>query len=318
MSDTTRNFPHSGRIDQAWIEQAADEDPWLCISDDINNPNYRDALIANGLIGLRVPPEGEGQTYRADQAMMSPDGCLMHGLWTDDKLMAMPVGIGLQYHDGSAAFTRDAGEHRHYQQTLDMRTATLTTTCEWHNGERVTTLQTRMWLSLADENCLVIETEFTPQFSGEVSFIDSIIGLDLGWNMGGLVAPRYRFAQLDQAIEMQARMGEKFRRIAVRAEVQSDHALRQTVEHTTDHTQGDRHITRRSYLQVQAGTTYRVRKVAALVSDADASDPAAHAAQVIARYSADPQAARAAHEAAWGATLGASHKRWQCPCTTSY
>lgn len=297
-------FPTSGRIDREWLETPSQEDPWLLVSDQVNNEHFRDALVANGLIGLRVPPEGEASGYRPS-AQMPTSGCLMHGLWTDDKLMEAPLWHGLGYHDGQAAFARDVGSHTDYRQILDLRTATMTTACTWGSGERRTQISTELWLSAADPNLLVIETTIVPEFDGEVCFSDVIRGMDLAWKMGGLVAPRYRFNQAGTATVMEARMGERLRRIAVHAEVSVDGAeYQQVVDSNLDHTIGPREISRTTRFQVTAGATYRVRKVAALVSDHDHEQPATFAAEVVNAASADLTAARARHEAHWA-------KRWQ-------
>ena len=294
-----RAFPESGRIDREWLETATDEDPWLLVSTDINNPEYRDALIGNGLIGLRVPPEGEGEAFVPSGAT-SPTGCLMHGLWTDDRLMPPPQWHGLSYHDGSADFRRTVGQHEHYVQTLDMRTATLTTQCDWMNDDRRTAIATTLWLSLADERLLVIETRITPDFAGEVAFTDGLYAVSATAGLAEIMAARYHFGEDGEAITLQMRAGERCRRVACHAVVDVEGAAATTTTSINrDPTAGQRGVVRTTRFAVRAGTTYTVRRIAALASDAEGDDPAVLALQSVAGARADLAAARAAHEAAW-------------------
>jgi trehalose/maltose hydrolase-like predicted phosphorylase len=298
------SFPHTGSIDRDWIEGSSEEDPWLLISDAVDNPNYRDAFIGNGLIGLRVPPEGEGEAYRASAAM-PPTGCLMHGLWSDDRLMAPPRWHGLGIDLGDGVLARDRETVSDYRQSLDLRSSTITTSGRWSSTSgKAARITTCMWLSLTDQNLLVIETLIEPEFDGTIGIIDSLQGVGLDWQMGGLMAPRYHFDEDGAAIVCAARMGERFRQVVARSVVDYPEQASVSVSSNLDHTVGPREIRRRAEMPVRAGQRYTVRKVAALVSDADAPDPAAHAAAVIDAYRADPDGGRAAHEAAWA-------DRWQ-------
>ena len=300
---TNRHFPSSGSIDLEWIETKSDEDPWLLISDDIDNPSYRDALVANGLIGLRVPPEGEGSQFTPRDSN-APGGCLMHGLWTDDRLMPMPQWHGLAYHDGQSSFARDKGEHRQYQQVLDMRTATLTTKSDWLCDGRRTAVETKLWLSLADTNLLVIETTITPDFDGEVTFTDQIMGVR-GKGNWEILAPKFMPQADKDAAQLSVRMGERFRRIVARSETTTTvEAVTVAIATNCDHTKGNEYAERQLRFNVSRGQSYTVTKVAALVSDADSEQPEQMAQDLISRTMGDTAAARKAHEAAWA-------KRWQ-------
>ena len=43
--------------------------PWIRECKDIYSPGHKDAFIGNGLIGLRVPPEGEPSVLQSHPSM---------------------------------------------------------------------------------------------------------------------------------------------------------------------------------------------------------------------------------------------------------
>jgi trehalose/maltose hydrolase-like predicted phosphorylase len=303
---STRIFPSSGRIDQAWLEAPTKADPWLLVSEDPANPEYRDALLGNGLIGLRVPPEGEGEAYQAHLPKMPPTGCVVHGLWTDDRLMTPPRWHGLGYDDGNGLLRKEEGTFHSYRQTLDLRTSTLTTTMDWERAGQRTRLQTSLWISRASTPLLVIEQQITPQFTGEITFVDSLAGPSSEhWQEA--LAPIYQFKTDQSDLCCQVRMGERFRRLAIRSRIVCDVAHQQTTAISEES------ATRRTTIAVTAGETYTVTKVAAFVTDAESitADVASNtqdvdsiAQQIISTHATALDQARQAHLAAWS-------KRWQ-------
>ena len=181
---------------------------------------------------------------------------------------------------------------------------------------RSTQIETSMWLSMATTGLLVIETTITPDFNGDICFDDSLRGVNLDWNMGGLMAPRYAVRtdtdttpDGSAAIELTARMGQnasagcapapRCQSSLILIKTGADHSASVTsvttdITSNLDHTKGPRAITRRTSFAVQAGCRYTVRKVAALTSDADADDLSAAAIAIVAAARSDLEAARQA------------------------
>ena len=292
------------RLNLEWLtdEAGMNEDPWKLIQTDINDDRLHDALLGNGLIGLRFPTEGEGESYEAGQ-MMPPTGCFMHNLWTDHLLIPPPKWHGLSFFDGVNSFRRDQGEHANYQQCLDLRTATLETQSDWSNGERTTKLRQRAWLSLAQQDILVMQLAITPDYTGTVAVDEQLEGYPVSLQhcaYGKHVGARWQVTgeNPDQQISLQARMGENFRQVAVASHVEvrvagNDVAVETetVVEHSADDIHAAPYAKRRISFKVEAGTTYVVTKTASLINDETAGDalaPLQAARASIAAVLADP------------------------------
>eukprot|EP00741_Cyanophora_paradoxa_P022110 tig00021434_g21342.t3 len=88
VSGSFPSFPESGRIDAAWLSDpgaaAAGEDPFLLVSTDPANPNYRDCFLGNGYIGQRLGPEGHAGFYD------TRGECFVAGLWGRNALVSPP------------------------------------------------------------------------------------------------------------------------------------------------------------------------------------------------------------------------------------
>ena len=124
--------------------------PWIRECKDIYSPGHKDAFIGNGLIGLRVPPEGEPSVYPAFQAVkMAPGGTQMYGLWDDNGMIPAFNFLALKLTHGRMVFRRDSGAVLNYTQKLDWKTATVTTECDWHHWGCVFHVKTKIWLSRA-------------------------------------------------------------------------------------------------------------------------------------------------------------------------
>ena len=139
-----------------------DIDPWIRECRDIYSPGHKDAFIGNGLIGLRVPPEGEPSVYPAFQAVkMAPGGTQMYGLWDEEGMVPAFNFLGLKLVHGRMVYRRDSGAILNYVQKLDWRTATVTTECDWHHWGCVFHIETKIWLSRSSQNTGCVEMTVT-------------------------------------------------------------------------------------------------------------------------------------------------------------
>ncbi|MCK4870223.1 MAG: glycoside hydrolase family 65 protein [Gammaproteobacteria bacterium] len=168
--------------------------PWQLTSKQMHNSPY--PFIANGYISQQIPPEGQGML--TPQVHCSRSGSLIHGLYneqplpkhilefahahfpkdhplTQQALAEIPLWSTLQLGIDNIKYTRANGCHKNYQQTLDLKTATVTTKDTWTATENKTVkVNTKIYLSYADKNLAIITTEFTPNFNGEIYFEDII------------------------------------------------------------------------------------------------------------------------------------------------
>lgn len=299
-----------GRLDASFLSQAPD--PWLLETRDPADPGHRDAFLGSGWMGQRFGVSGDASAFPTSEANLpefwNVAGCLIHGFWDDENLMAPPRWATLQYDDGEAVFGLGAGEWRGYCQTLDLRTATLTTALEWNSGARTTRILTRCWLSRSRPGIGVIELEVTPDFTGEVRFLDRLDGRfcrdSSSWRMQG-------GELVQQTISLDARFGPRQRRLAVHSRLVvsasaqpgeskkswflSDSPLPVGISVTRE----ERMVERSLRVEVRAGEPLRVVKVVALATDAESEGPWVSAWNLAESAARDLSRLRAEHEAEW-------------------
>ncbi len=181
------NSTKSDLLTPQWFTSIQDnqkqEDPWKLCSTNILDDAARDVFIGNGYIGLLVPPEGEGswqcpEMFRSSRFRGASGGSQVHGHWDKESLMDLPRWAGLRYNDGRSVFSRFNGKTKNYSQTLDLKTATVTTELDWQScpdsrGNRKSNhIKIRTWLSRTIRNLGVVEMTVTPDTSGDVVFLD--------------------------------------------------------------------------------------------------------------------------------------------------
>ncbi len=268
--------------------------PWMLESLSPDDPAHRDAFLGNGWLGQRFGVEGDASSYPVQRQgeLSTPSGCLIHGLWNDTGLMPPPKWAILEYHDGKELFRKGSGVWREYRQTLDMRTATLETKTLWSSGPgRSTRLSSSAYLSRSRPNLAVLEREFTPDFDGEASVVDSLDGAFIedarAWRVHGGNALR-------DVIALDLRMGPAERRLAIVSKLVVTGGSPEISV-----VKSERGVKRTLKFQVKAGQTFRVAKFVAIVDDSETDSPWTAAWNLAEGAARDPGKLRAEHLAAW-------------------
>lgn len=270
------NDTRIGRESPEWLLYNLGEenqrDPWKLVSTKILDDSARDAFIGNGYIGLLVPPEGEGSwqgrnMFRSSRFRGALGGSQIHGHWGKDSLMDLPRWAGLRFNDGRSVFSRFNGITTNYKQTLDMRTATVTTELDWQScpdsmGVRRTNhLQIRTWLSRTIRNLGVIEMTVTPDTSGDVVFIDT---LDASF-LSDVSECRIEF---DKAMTMSLHQGPSNRPLVISSRLCFDpEAFVREYTHT-EQNKGERGIC----FRMEAGKSVTVTKLVGIYTCEDGSE----------------------------------------------
>ena len=152
-------------------------DGWTCVSHDTGTPGRRDAFIGNGLIGMRIPVEGQPSPYPLFHAVkMAPGGTQMYNLWDIDEMMPALNFLGLEIRHGRSVFRRDSGALLNYSQTLDWKTATVTTECDWVHWGGTLHVKIRIWLDRVLKNLGCVEMELIPAQADYYTIVDKVDG----------------------------------------------------------------------------------------------------------------------------------------------
>lgn len=268
-----------GRLDESFL--ATPRDPWVLETRDPEDPGLRDAYIGNGLLGVRLGVMGEIQ-----------GGGLMNGFWDKDALMGLPNWGVLEFNDGEQTFRRRAGTWTNYRQRLDLRTGTLTTELDWNSGKRTSHILTRCWLSRSRPGVAVIEREVTPQFEGEVKFMDRLDGSGMksatSWSTLGFPKDPGR------PIALSAKFGARERQLAIYSKLSVEGAKPSYAIELKE--QG---VERVATVPVRAGQKLRVVKVVGIATDAESPSPWPLALSLAEGGAQDLPRLRAQHEEAW-------------------
>lgn len=268
-----------GRLDESFLAQP--RDPWVLETKDPDDPGLRDAYLGNGFIGVRLGVTGE-----------IIGGGLMNGFWDNDSQMELPNWGVLEFNDGDQTFRQGLGTWTNYRQWLDLRTATLTTELDWNSGKRTTHILTRCWLSRSRPGVAVIEREITPQFDGEVKFLDALDGSAVksatSWKTVG--APK----EPTWAIALSAKFGLRERRLAIYSRLNI-----QGGQPSCAFEMKEQSVNRVATVPVRAGQKLRVVKVVGIASDAACPNPLPVALSLAVGGAQDLPRLRSQHEAAW-------------------
>jgi len=310
----------SGRLDAGWLDETTKSE-WLLETIEPFDAGHRDAFIGNGFIGQRLGIEGDASAYPLEGHPFTPSGCLVHGLWNETGLMAPPNWALLHYFDGTARFGRGVGVWRDYRQSLDLRTGIVRTELFWVNGERITHLVTRAYIDRCNSGRCVISRTITPQFSGNVGLTDEIDGTFIddaaGWDFFQSVDPH-------EALSMELRMGPRDRRVALVSRLAFEEGfitekqpsiLHPSLPVNVELHASDKKAGRTVSFAVEAGRSYTITKVVALIPDNLAPAPRIAAKALAEAGAFDPYRMEQAHLAAWGQVwehrIEVSHSRLQ-------
>ena len=279
-------------------------DVWGCTTHDFGSAARRSCFIGSGLIGIRVPAEGEPSVYPTfSGTKMAAGGTLMHGVWSEGKLIDVFNFMGLSLSHSRSTFRRDSGTMLDYTQHLNWRTGVVTTCCKWVCRGGIFDVKYRIWLFRNLKNAGCVELDVTPLQDSSFSIADCIEG---------------DFIPRHGKMQYQVRYPSEFVKtvytdiegINMRLAASSYLTLDgEPIAGTMELTPGG--FKRTVFMPVKKDRTYRFRKTAALFSSENCSDPV-HASASLASGIADN------FDRSWQNHLAAWEKLWQSRIEVSH
>jgi trehalose/maltose hydrolase-like predicted phosphorylase len=257
--------------------------------------NYAPTFTGNGLLGVRVPPTGQGYAAGPVPAQSELAGFYAQPPGAVQQRANIPTWSTLTFSDGGDAFSLSSGTTTDWRQSIDLHTGVVTTTGRWTapNGH-LTTLTYLLLTDRALPNVGIVLLQLTPNWSGLATVTDRIDGTPAtlsseeskGWASDAnrdWVQVRAAGTGIDAAIASQ---------------LQTSANINATVAHADQSTAQS--VAQELTFPVTAGHTYTVTKYVAVESSQGAADPVAAAqAQAAGAAALGLVALRRASDSAW-------------------
>jgi trehalose/maltose hydrolase-like predicted phosphorylase len=274
---------------------------------------YAPTFTGNGLLGVRVPPAGQGYAGGTVPALSELAG--FYAKPSKGKPSALvqqraniPTWSTLSFSDGGRTFspTSTARRTSGWRQSLDLRTGVISTSARWTGPDgHVTDIAYQVFTDRAREHVGVVQLVLRPQWTGTATVTDELDG----------IADRVTGPKLAPVL---TRQGTKGWNLAARSDWESVRALGTGITAaladqlsvsanitsrspaTEIDASTDQSVGQRIAFPVTAGQTYTLTKYVGVEDSQDAADPVA-AAQLDAAgaASAGYTALRAENDGAW-------------------
>ena len=273
-----------------------------------NSPGgtYAPTFTGNGMLGVRVPPSGQG--YAAGTVPAQSELAGFYGQVSNDPKPAndvqqranIPTWSTLTLGENGNTFAVPGSGVSGWRQSIDLHTGIVTTTARWTAPDgHATDLTYQVLTDRADPFVGLVRLQFTPQWSGVATVTDAIDGtadttatpelttqVTKGWN----VAARQDWVTLEtQGTGIAATLA---------SQLQVSPNVLATITQTDQTT--DQSVGQQLEFPVQAGQTYTITKYVGVESSQDAADTTT---------AAQGQAASAA-ATGWDSLLAASQSAW--------
>ena len=273
-----------------------------------NSPGgtYAPTFTGNGMLGVRVPPSGQG--YAAGTVPAQSELAGFYGQVSGDPKPAnnvqqranIPTWSTLTFGENGNTFAVPGAGVSGWRQSIDLHTGIVTTTAKWTAPDgHATDLTYQVLTDRANPNVGLVRLQFTPQWSGVATVTDAIDGtadttatpeltsqVTKGWN----VAARQDWVTLEtKGTGIQATLASQLQ--------VSSNALPTTTQ--TDQTT-DQSVGQQLGFPVQSGQTYTITKYVGVESSQDTADTTT---------AAQGQAASAAGTG-WDSLLAANKSAW--------
>jgi trehalose/maltose hydrolase-like predicted phosphorylase len=176
---------------------AASADGAFFLSATKTNSRYAPTFTGNGLLGVRVPPAGQGYAAGTVPAQSELAGFYAkpsQGKVSDrvQQRANIPTWSTLSFTDGGKTFSLKVGKTSGWRQSIDLHTGIITTTARWTAPDgHVTNLSYQVLTDRGREHIGLVRLVLTPHWTGTATVTDVIDGTpaDLtsqvgkGWNL---------------------------------------------------------------------------------------------------------------------------------------
>jgi trehalose/maltose hydrolase-like predicted phosphorylase len=267
---------------------------------------YAPTFTGNGMLGVRVPPSGQGYapgTVAAQSELAGfyawPSGSPKPGDNVQQRAN-IPTWSTLTFGEGGQSFAVPGPGVSNWHQSLDLRTGVITTTARWTAPDgHVTDLTYQVLTDRASEYVGLVRLQLTPQWSGTATVTDAIDGtadttanplltsqVSKGWNVPA-----------DQDWVTVQTIGTNIQ-ATLASQLQTSPNVQATTTETDQST--DQSVGQQLSFPVTAGQSYTFTKYVGVESSQDATDTVG---------AAQGQATSAA-STGWTSLLSANDEAW--------
>jgi trehalose/maltose hydrolase-like predicted phosphorylase len=257
--------------------------------------NYAPTFTGNGMLGVRVPPAGQGYAPGTVPTQSELAGFYAQPLGAVQQRANIPTWSTLTFSDGGTPFSLSAGTTSGWRQSINFQTGVVTTSAQWTAPDgHVTNLSYQVLTDRARPHVGLVQLTLTPQWSGTATVTDTIDGTPAtlttqvakGW---GTTAHSDWVDVQTQGTNIQAAIASQ---LGTSANVNATYT---ETDQTTDQSVGQE-----LDFPVTAGTAYTITKYVGVETSQQTADPTTIA---------QAQAASAA-AAGFAALLGGNNAAW--------
>jgi trehalose/maltose hydrolase-like predicted phosphorylase len=147
---------------------------------------YAPTFTGNGLLGVRVPPAGQGYAKGTVPAQSELAGFYAQPKGEVQQRINIPTWSTLTFSDGGKTFDPKGAGTKGWRQALDLKTGIVTTTATWKapNGH-VTDLTYEVLTDRARPHVGLVRLQLTPQWTGTATVADRFDGTPANVNVEG-------------------------------------------------------------------------------------------------------------------------------------
>ena len=146
---------------------------------------YAPTFTGNGLIGVRVPPAGQGYAPGTVPALSELAGFYAQPPKEVQQRASIPTWSTLTFLDGGKAFDPEGKGTSGWRQTLDLHTGIVRTSATWKAPDgHVSHLSYEVLTDRARRHVGLVRLRFTPQWSGTATVEDRFEGKPANLNAG--------------------------------------------------------------------------------------------------------------------------------------
>jgi trehalose/maltose hydrolase-like predicted phosphorylase len=288
----------SAHCSAEWLASPFDshEDAWVLSTDQPHTVDHRYAPIANGLLGIRVNPDGDASGYRFGSVSY------MHGVWERstqppfrrEAIMDLPHWATLRFAEGRLDPPRDFVATTEHRQELDLRNGVVRTRRVVESVTGHLTIERETWLSRADKHVAVLAATLSADQPVTVLVDEYLDALHLP-HLGDVES-----REEDGDLWLSCTSTGLGHRLGIASRLLVTGSREKQLFQQTVSCRGP--VVRRAFrLFIEPGQIVLVTKVVAVVSDVQSDEPLAEARRQVAGAAGDLTGLRQRHEAAWAA-----------------
>ncbi len=230
---------------------------------------YAPTFTGNGMLGVRVPPTGQGYESGVVPALSELAGLYAQPPGGVQQRANVPTWSTLTFSDAGQPFSLSTGSTSNWRQSLNLHTGLVATTARWTAPDgHVTGIAYQLLTDRARPDVGLVRLTLTPHWSGTATVTDTIDGtpatlttqIGKGWGTGSQHSDWVRVqtegTKIDVTIASRLRVGANVRAVSS----QSDQSIGQSVG-------------QRLSFPVRAGRGYVITKYVGVESSSDSADP---------------------------------------------